>query len=139
MKKSILVALTAVPLFAHAGLMDSLTDTVTSSVTSSAKEMAGTAMDSASNEAIKRALDIKEGGSNKQAIKDKLGAPITTKTEAGLEVWTYDLSALNKASPLLAETTKTLLKESEVAQKNVVIKFEGETVKTLNLADKAKA
>ena len=139
MKKCLLIALTALPLVAQAGLMDSLTDSVTSSVTSTAKEMAGTAMDSASNEAIKKALDIKEGGSNKQAIKDKLGAPASTKTEAGLEVWTYDLGALNKASPLLAETTKSLLKDSEVAQKDVVIKFEGETVKTLNLADKAKA
>lgn len=139
MKKSILVALTALPLMANAGLMDSLTDTVTSSVTSTAKEMAGTAMDSASNEAIKKALDIKEGGSNKQAIKEKLGAPASTKTEAGLEVWTYDLGALNKVSPMLAETSKSLFKESEVAQKTVLIKFEGETVKTLNLADKAKA
>jgi len=85
MKKSLLIALTALPLVAHAGLMDSLTDTVTSSVTSTAKEMAGNAMDTASNEAIKKALDIKEGGSNKQAV----------------------------------------------------IKFEGETVKTLNLANKA--
>ena len=139
MKKSLLIALTALPLVAHAGLMDSLTDSVTSSVTSTAKEMAGTAMDSASNEAIKKALDIKEGGSNKQAIKDKLGAPASTKTEAGLEVWTYDLSALNKVSPMLAETSKTLFKDTEAAQKSVVIKFEGETVKTLNLADKAKA
>ena len=94
-------------------------------------------MDSASNEAIKKALDIKEGGSNKQAIKDKLGAPASTKTEAGLEVWTYDLSALNKVSPMLAETSKTLFKDAEAAQKSVVIKFEGETVKTLNLANKA--
>lgn len=139
MKKSILVALTALPLMANAGLMDSLTDTVTSSVTSTAKEMAGTAMDSASNEAIKKALDIKEGGSNKQAIKDKLGAPASTKTEAGLEVWTYDLGALNKVSPMLAETSKTLFKDDEAAQKNVLIKFEGETVKTLNLVDKTKA
>lgn len=142
MKKCLLIALTALtalPLVAHAGLMDSLTDSVTSSVTSTAKEMAGTAVDSASNEAIKTALDIKEGGSNKQAIKDKLGAPASTKTEAGLEVWTYDLSALNKVSPVLAETSKTLFKETEAAQKSVVIKFEGETVKTLNLADKAKA
>ena len=139
MKKCLLIALTALPLVAHAGLMDSLTDSVTSSVTSTAKEMAGTAMDSASNEAIKKALDIKEGGSNKQAIKDKLGAPASTKTEAGLEVWTYDLSALNKVSPMLAETSKTLFKDTEAAQKSVVIKFEGETVKTLNLADKAKA
>ena len=138
MKKSILIALTALPLFAHAGLMDSLTDTVTSSVTSSAKEMAGTAMDSASNEAIKRALDIKEGGSNKQAIKEKLGAPASTKTESGLEVWTYDLDALNKASPLLAETTKTLLKDTDATKKNVVIKFEGETVKKVDLTDKAQ-
>ena len=139
MKKCLLIALTALPLVAQAGLMDSLTDSVTSSVTSTAKEMAGTAVDSASNEAIKTALDIKEGGSNKQAIKDKLGAPASTKTEAGLEVWTYDLSALNKVSPMLAETSKTLFKETEAAQKSVVIKFEGETVKTLNLADKAKA
>ncbi|MCH7372906.1 MULTISPECIES: hypothetical protein [Aeromonas] len=139
MKKCLLIALTALPLVAHAGLMDSLTDTVTSSVTSSAKTMAGTAMDSASNEAIKKALDIKEGGSNKQAIKDKLGAPASTQTEAGLEVWTYDLGALNKVSPMLAETTKTLFKDTEAAQKNVLIKFEGETVKTLNLADKTKA
>ncbi|MBS4701819.1 hypothetical protein [Aeromonas media] len=139
MKKCLLIALTALPLVAHAGLMDSLTDSVTSSVTSTAKEMAGTAVDSASNEAIKTALDIKEGGSNKQAIKDKLGAPASTKTEAGLEVWTYDLSALNKVSPMMAETSKTLFKETEAAQKSVVIKFEGETVKTLNLADKAKA
>lgn len=139
MKKCLLIALTALPLVAQAGLMDSLTDSVTSSVTSTAKEMAGTAMDSASNEAIKKALDIKEGGSNKQAIKDKLGAPASTKTEAGLEVWTYDLSALNKVSPMLAETSKTLFKDTEAAQKSVVIKFEGETVKTLNLADKAKA
>ena len=139
MKKSILVALTALPLMANAGLMDSLTDTVTSSVTSTAKEMAGSAMDSASNEAIKKALDIKEGGSNKQAIKDKLGAPASTKTEAGLEVWTYDLGALNKVSPMLAETSKTLFKDTEAAQKNVLIKFEGETVKTLNLVDKTKA
>lgn len=139
MKKCLLIALTALPLVAHAGLMDSLTDSVTSSVTSTAKEMAGTAVDSASNEAIKTALDIKEGGSNKQAIKDKLGAPASIKTEAGLEVWTYDLSALNKVSPVLAETSKTLFKETEAAQKSVVIKFEGETVKTLNLADKAKA
>lgn len=139
MKKSILVALTALPLMANAGLMDSLTDTVTSSVTSTAKEMAGTAMDSASNEAVKKALDIKEGGSNKQAIKEKLGAPASTKTEAGLEVWTYDLGALNKVSPMLAETSKSLFKEFEVAQKTVLIKFEGETVKTLNLADKTKA
>ncbi len=140
MKKSILVALTALPLMANAGLMDSLTDTVTSSVTSTAKEMAGSAMDSASNEAIKKALDIrKEGGSNKQAIKDKLGAPASTKTEAGLEVWTYDLGALNKVSPMLAETSKTLFKDAEAAQKNVLIKFEGETVKTLNLVDKTKA
>ncbi|MDF2415514.1 MAG: hypothetical protein ACRC7D_03780 [Aeromonas popoffii] len=139
MKKSILIALTALPLFAHAGLMDSLTETVTSSVTSSVKEMAGSAMDSASNEAIKKALDIKEGGSSKQAIKDKLGAPASTKTEAGLEVWTYDLSALNKVSPILAETTNTLFKDAEAAQKSVVIKFEGDTVKTLNLVDKAKA
>ncbi|WOQ13677.1 hypothetical protein [Aeromonas media] len=139
MKKCLLIALTALPLVAQAGLMDSLTDSVTSSVTSTAKEMAGTAVDSASNEAIKTALDIKEGGSNKQAIKDKLGAPASTKTEAGLEVWTYDLSALNKVSPVLAETSKTLFKETEAAQKSVVIKFEGETVKTLNLADKAKA
>ena len=139
MKKCLLIALTALPLVAHAGLLDSLTDSVTSSVTSTAKEMAGTAVDSASNEAIKTALDIKEGGSNKQAIKDKLGAPASTKTEAGLEVWTYDLSALNKVSPMLAETSKTLFKDTEAAQKSVVIKFEGETVKTLNLADKAKA
>ncbi|EIS3741627.1 hypothetical protein [Aeromonas hydrophila] len=139
MKKSILVALTALPLMANAGLMDSLTDTVTSSVTSTAKEMAGSAMDSASNEAIKKALDIKEGGSNKQAIKDKLGAPASTKTEAGLEVWTYDLGALNKVSPMLAETSKTLFKDAEATQKNVLIKFEGETVKTLNLVDKTKA
>ena len=139
MKKCLLIALTALPLVAQAGLMDSLTDSVTSSVTSTAKEMAGTAMDSASNEAIKKALDIKEGGSNKQAIKDKLGAPASTKTDAGLEVWTYDLSALNKVSPMLAETSKTLFKDTEAAQKSVVIKFEGETVKTLNLADKAKA
>ncbi|WP_429165037.1 hypothetical protein [Aeromonas rivipollensis] len=139
MKKCLLIALTALPLVAHAGLMDSLTDSVTSSVTSTAKEMAGTAVDSASNEAIKTALDIKEGGSNKQAIKDKLGAPASTKTEAGLDVWTYDLSALNKVSPMLAETSKTLFKDTEAAQKSVVIKFEGETVKTLNLADKAKA
>ncbi|WP_339013298.1 hypothetical protein [Aeromonas popoffii] len=139
MKKSILIALTALPLFAHAGLMDSLTETVTSSVTSSVKEMAGSAMDSASNEAIKKALDIKEGGSSKQAIKDKLGTPASTKTEAGLEVWTYDLSALNKVSPILAETTNTLFKDAEAAQKSVVIKFEGDTVKTLNLVDKAKA
>lgn len=139
MKKCLLIALTALPLVAYAGLMDSLTDSVTSSVTSTAKEMAGTAVDSASNEAIKTALDIKEGGSNKQAIKDKLGAPASTKTEAGLEVWTYDLSALNKVSPVLAETSKTLFKDTEAAQKSVVIKFEGETVKTLNLADKAKA
>ena len=139
MKKCLLIALTALPLVAQAGLMDSLTDSVTSSVTSTAKEMAGTAVDSASNEAIKKALDIKEGGSNKQAIKDKLGAPASTKTEAGLEVWTYDLSALNKVSPMLAETSKTLFKDTEAAQKSVVIKFEGETVKTLNLADKAKA
>ena len=139
MKKCLLIALTALPLVAHAGLMDSLTDSVTSSVTSTAKEMAGTAVDSASNEAIKTALDIKEGGSNKQAIQDKLGAPASTKTEAGLEVWTYDLSALNKVSPMLAETSKTLFKDTEAAQKSVVIKFEGETVKTLNLADKAKA
>ena len=137
MKKCLLIALTALPLVAQAGLMDSLTDSVTSSVTSTAKEMAGTAMDSASNEAIKKALDIKEGGSNKQAIKDKLGAPASTKTEAGLEVWTYDLSALNKVSPMLAETSKTLFKDTEAAQKSVVIKFEGETVKTLNLANKA--
>ena len=137
MKKCLLIALTALPLVAHAGLMDSLTDSVTSSVTSTAKEMAGTAVDSASNEAIKTALDIKEGGSNKQAIKEKLGAPASTKTEAGLEVWTYDLSALNKVSPMLAETSKTLFKETEAAQKSVVIKFEGETVKTLNLANKA--
>ena len=53
MKKSLLIALTALPLVAHAGLMDSLTDSVTSSVTSTAKEMAGNAMDTASNEAIK--------------------------------------------------------------------------------------
>ena len=139
MKKCLLIALTALPLVAQAGLMDSLTDSVTSSVTSTAKEMAGTAVDSASNEAIKTALDIKEGGSNKQAIKDKLGAPASTKTDAGLEVWTYDLSALNKVSPMLAETSKTLFKDTEAAQKSVVIKFEGETVKTLNLADKAKA
>ena len=139
MKKCLLIALTALPLVAQAGLMDSLTDSVTSSVTSTAKEMAGTAVDSASNEAIKKALDIKEGGSNKQAIKDKLGAPASTKTDAGLEVWTYDLSALNKVSPMLAETSKTLFKDTEAAQKSVVIKFEGETVKTLNLADKAKA
>ncbi|EMN4469346.1 hypothetical protein [Aeromonas hydrophila] len=139
MKKSILVALTALPLMANAGLMDSLTDTVTSSVTSTAKEMAGSAMDSASNEAIKKALDIKEGGSNKQAIKDKLGAPASTKTEAGLEVWTYDLGALNKVSPMLADTSKTLFKDAEATQKNVLIKFEGETVKTLNLVDKTKA
>ncbi|MND91890.1 hypothetical protein D3C80_840300 [compost metagenome] len=139
MKKCLLIALTALPLVAQAGLMDSLTDSVTSSVTSTAKEMAGTAVDSASNEAIKTALDIKEGGSNKQAIKDKLGAPASTKTEAGLEVWTYDLSALNKVSPMLAETSKTLFKDTEAAQKSVVIKFEGETVKTLSLADNAKA
>ena len=67
MKKCLLIALTALPLVAQAGLMDSLTDSVTSSVTSTAKEMAGNAMDTASNEAIKKALDIKEGGSNKQA------------------------------------------------------------------------
>ena len=138
MKKSLLIALTALPLVAHAGLMDSLTDTVTSSVTSTAKEMAGTAVDSASNEAIKTALDIKEGGSNKQAIKEKLGAPASTKTESGLEVWTYDLDALKKASPLLAETTKTLLKDTDATKKNVVIKFEGETVKKVDLTDKAQ-
>lgn len=142
MKKSLLVALTTLPLFANAGLMDSLTDSVTSSVTSSVKDAASTAvsgaMDSASNEAIKKALDIKEGGSNKQAVKEKLGAPATTKTESGLEVWTYDLDALNKASPLLAETTKTLLKDTDAAKKNVVIKFEGETVKKVELTDKAQ-
>jgi len=142
MKKSLLVALTTLPLFANAGLMDSLTDSLTDSVTSSVKDAANTAVsgavDSASNEAIKKALDIKEGGSNKQAIKEKLGAPATTKTESGLEVWTYDLDALKKASPLLAETTKTLLKDTDAAKKNVVIKFEGDTVKKVDLTDKAQ-
>lgn len=134
MKKSLLVALTTLPLFANAGLMDSLTD----SVKDAANTAVSGAVDSASNEAIKKALDIKEGGSNKQAIKEKLGAPATTKTESGLEVWTYDLDALNKASPLLAETTTTLLKDTDAAKKNVVIKFEGETVKKVELSDKAQ-
>ncbi|HHQ4772706.1 hypothetical protein [Aeromonas sp. 601019] len=138
MKKSLLVALTTLPLFANAGLMDSLTDSVTSSVKDAASTAVSGAMDSASNEAIKKALDIKEGGSNKQAVKDKLGAPASTKTEAGLEVWTYDLDALNKASPMLAETTKTLLKDTDATKKNVVIKFEGETVKKVALTDKAQ-
>ena len=40
---------------------------------------------------------------------------------------------------MLAETSKTLFKDAEAAQKNVLIKFEGETVKTLNLVDKTKA
>ncbi|MGL5200374.1 MAG: hypothetical protein ACRC9G_15665, partial [Aeromonas veronii] len=65
-------------------------------------------------------------------------APATTKTESGLEVWTYDLDALKKASPLLAETTKTLLKDTDAAKKNVVIKFEGDTVKKVDLTDKAQ-
>ncbi len=138
MKKSLLVALTTLPLFANAGLMDSLTDSVTSSVKDAASTAVSGAMDSASSEAIKKALDIKEGGSNKQAVKEKLGAPATTKTEAGLEVWTYDLDALKKASPLLAETTTTLLKDTDAAKKNVVIKFEGETVKKVELTDKAQ-
>lgn len=134
MKKSLLVALTTLPLFANAGLMDSLT----SSVKEAANTAVSGAIDSASNEAIKQALDIKEGGSNKQAVKEKLGAPASTKTEAGLEVWTYDLDTLNKASPMLAETTKTLLKDTDAAKKNVVIKFEGETVKKVDLTDKAQ-
>ena len=138
MKKTLLVALTTLPLFANAGLMDSLTDSVTSSVKDAANTAVSGAVDSASNEAINQALDIKEGGSNKQAIKEKLGAPASTKTESGLEVWTYDLDALNKASPLLAETTKTLLKDTDAAKKNVVIKFEGETVKKVDLTDKAQ-
>ena len=53
-------------------------------------------------------------------------------------MWTYDLDALKKASPLLAETTKTLLKDTDAAKKNVVIKFEGETVKKVELTDKAQ-
>lgn len=138
MKKSLLVALTTLPLFANAGLMDSLTDSVTSSVKDAAGTAISGAMDSASNEAIKKALDIKEGGSNKQAVKEKLGTPASTKTEAGLEVWTYGLDALNKTSPMLAETTKTLLKDTDAAKKNVVIKFEGETVKKVDLIDKAQ-
>ena len=58
MKKSLLVALTTLPLFANAGLMDSLTDSVTSSVKDAASTAVSGAMDSASNEAIKKALDI---------------------------------------------------------------------------------
>ncbi|MGY3924214.1 hypothetical protein LA366_18090 [Aeromonas jandaei] len=138
MKKTLLVALTTLPLFANAGLMDSLTDSVTSSVKDAANTAVSGAVDNASSGAIKKALDIKEDGANKQVVKEKLGAPASTKTEAGLEVWTYDLEALKKASPMLAETTKTLLKDTDAAKKNVVIKFEGETVKKVDLTDKAQ-
>lgn len=139
MKKCLLIALTALPLMAHAGLMDSLTETMTSSLASSAKEMAGSAMDDAANAAVKQALAIQEGGSSKEAIKAKLGAPLSVQTDAGLEVWTYDLGALNQVSPLLAETSKTLFKDAEAAQKTVLIKFEGESVKSVSLGDKPKA
>ncbi|WP_434665262.1 hypothetical protein [Aeromonas sp. NJAU223] len=139
MKKCLLIALTALPLMAHAGLMDSLTDTMTSSLTNSAKEMAGTAMDDAANAAVKRALEIKEGSSSKEAIKAKLGAPASTETVEGLEVWRYDLTALNKISPTLAESSKVLFKDTEIENKHVLIQFDGETAKTVSLADKAKA
>lgn len=139
MKKCLLIALTTLPLMAHAGLMDSLTDTMTSSLTNSAKEMAGTAMDDAANAAVKRALEIKEGGSSKEAIKAKLGAPASTETVEGREVWRYDLTALNKISPTLAETSKVLFKDTEIENKHVLIQFDGETAKTVSLADKAKA
>jgi hypothetical protein len=96
------------------------------------------ALDSATNEAIKNAFGIKEG-STKQATTEKLGAPASTYNEAGLEVWAYDLGALNATSPMLAETTKTLLSDNEVAQKNVTISFKGESVNAVKLADKAKS
>ena len=69
MKKSLLVALTTLPLFANAGLMDSLTDSVTSSVKDAANTAVSGAVDSASNEAIKKALDIKEAAPTSRLSK----------------------------------------------------------------------
>ncbi|WP_286993342.1 hypothetical protein, partial [Shewanella sp.] len=137
-KKSLLIALTALPLFAYAGPFDSIVKSATQSVTDTVNDTATNALDCATNEAIKNTFGIKEG-STKQTITEKLGAPASTYNEADLEVWAYDLSALNAASPMLAETTKTLLKDNEVAQKNVTISFKGESVNAVKLADKAKS
>ncbi|UBO74369.1 hypothetical protein [Aeromonas rivuli] len=135
MKKILLIALTSLPLFAQAGLLDA----VTGAVSDSTKEMALGAADSYTNDAVQTALGIKSGVSTKESIKEKFGAPTSTGTEDKVELWNYDLSTLNESSPTLAQTTKTLLPDANLDNKNVVIRFEGETVKSLRVADKPKA
>ncbi|MGB6187258.1 MAG: hypothetical protein WBF70_01570 [Aeromonas molluscorum] len=135
MKKIVLIALTSLPLFAHAGLLDA----VTGAVSDSTKEMALGAADSYTNDRVQAALGIKPGISTKETIKEKFGAPASTGTEEKLELWNYDLAALSESSPTLTQTTKALLPDVDLDSKLVVIRFEGETVKSLRLADKPKA
>ncbi|MGL5284982.1 hypothetical protein SAMN05880558_11691 [Aeromonas sp. RU39B] len=138
MKKAVLIALFGLPLMANAGLLDSVTQSVTDNVTSSVKQAAGSAkesaMNSASDLALKSALGIKEGQSNKQAVESKFGKPTKQATEAGLEVWTYDLNAIKTAQPTLEQIAKDAFKDTDLAKKGVVIKFDGDTVKKVDIA-----
>ncbi|ENY72010.1 hypothetical protein [Aeromonas diversa] len=139
MKKAVLFALLGLPLMANAGLLDSVTksvtDTVTTSVTDAAESAKNSAIDGASNMALKTALGIKEGESNKQAIEAKFGKPTKKANEAGLDVWTYDMNAIKTAQPTIEQIAKDAFKDTDLAKKAVVIKFEGETVKKLDIAD----
>ncbi|MGL5452015.1 MAG: hypothetical protein ACRDBT_06390 [Aeromonas sp.] len=136
MKKTLLVALVTLPLVAHAGLMDALTDSVSSNFKDVANTALSGAMNTATTAAMKKVLGVKEGAANKQLVKEKLGEPASTTTDGGLEVWTYDMGALSKTYPLLTEVGKSLLKDTDPAQKNLVITFDGEEVTQVTLADK---
>lgn len=131
MKKVLLVALTSLPLFAHAGLFDAVTDAVADTT----KEMALGAADSYTNEAVQKALGIKEGVSTRASIKEQFGEPASTGKEEQLELWYYDMTSLSESSPVLAQTGKALVPDLD--KKRVVIRFEGETVKNLRVVDKA--
>jgi len=81
-------------------------DSVKGSVTDSVKESANTAKDAAYDAAVNSALGLTAGKTNKAYVSEKLGKATQTLTEDGLEVWSYDFSALQQTYPMLTDVLK---------------------------------
>lgn len=108
---------------AQAGLLDKVADTAKAITT--AKE-SGLNSEQAVLEAVKG--KVKTGSTTKEEVKTKLGAPKTTSTVDGNEVWKYDISSISKDAADAVTIANALGKDTSKTQKIVELKFKGDVL-----------
>lgn len=114
---------------AQADWLKAATDSVKSSVTDSVKQSADGAKEAAYDSAINAALGLTQGKTKSAYVLEKLGEPVTKTQVDAKDVWSYDLSKLQQAYPMLPD----LLAQYPQAPKAIDLTFDKDVVSNIKM------